>query len=183
VPKNEDRRVRRTREVLRRALIDLILDKGYGNVTVQDILDRADVGRSTFYAHYQSKDDLLLSSYADLDDALALEAARVPGETLGPIRALFHFVDEHRQLFAALVLGYELAIRPMRHNLAATLADHLRSRLRVPERDLAPVVAFVLSGLTGMVEWWVATRSTLTPDEMYTRFRALAMAALEPYLA
>jgi hypothetical protein len=55
--------------------------------------------------------------------------------------------------------------------------------LRVPERDLEPVVAFVLSGLTGMMEWWVGSKSTLTPDEMYARFRALALAGLEPYLA
>lgn len=50
-----DRRVRRTRELLWRSLVGLILERGYDKVSVQDILDRADIGRSTFYAHYQTK--------------------------------------------------------------------------------------------------------------------------------
>ncbi|MBO0803611.1 MAG: TetR/AcrR family transcriptional regulator [Nocardiopsaceae bacterium] len=57
-----DRRVRRTRALLHQALIELILEKGYGRITVQDILDRADVGRSTFYSHYRDKDALLLDN-------------------------------------------------------------------------------------------------------------------------
>jgi hypothetical protein len=66
-----DRRVRRTRE--RSALLSLIQEKGYDRIKVQDILDRADVGRSTFYAHYRDKDDLLQSGFEDVRAALAAE--------------------------------------------------------------------------------------------------------------
>jgi len=55
-----DRRVRRTRESLHKALISLALEKHYDSITVQEILDRADVGRSTFYTHFQSMDELLI---------------------------------------------------------------------------------------------------------------------------
>ncbi len=55
----EDRRVRRTRESLHKALISLALEKNYDSITVQEVLDRADVGRSTFYTHFQSMDELL----------------------------------------------------------------------------------------------------------------------------
>src|SRR5258707_301232 len=61
-----DRRVRRTRRALREALVALIVERGYEKVTVQDVLDRADIGRSTFYAHYRDKDDLFGSCFDDL---------------------------------------------------------------------------------------------------------------------
>src|SRR5437867_644732 len=53
-----DRRVRRTTRALIEALVALVLEKRYDAITIQDLLDRADVGRSTFYAHYRGKDDL-----------------------------------------------------------------------------------------------------------------------------
>src|SRR4051812_15011818 len=65
-----DRRVRRTRRNLTDALIGLILERGYEAITVQDILDRADIGRSTFYAHFRDKDALLLSCFDDLREDL-----------------------------------------------------------------------------------------------------------------
>jgi AcrR family transcriptional regulator len=66
--KKADRRIQRTRRLLQDALVGLILEKGYEAITVQDILDRANVGRSTFYEHFYDKDDLLLSSFEFLRD-------------------------------------------------------------------------------------------------------------------
>ena len=68
VPKSVsvDRRVRKTRRALSRALIELVLEKGYEDVSVQDILDRADIGRSTFYAHFESKEMLLVNGPRNL---------------------------------------------------------------------------------------------------------------------
>src|SRR5258708_32498419 len=56
-----DRRVQRTRELLQKALIDLISECDYGAITIQDIVDRANVARTTFYVHYNSKDDLFMN--------------------------------------------------------------------------------------------------------------------------
>src|SRR5690242_15633867 len=61
-----DRRVRRTRRALQNALVGLIAERGYPRTTVQDVLDRADVGRSTFYAHFRDKDALFASCFDDL---------------------------------------------------------------------------------------------------------------------
>ena len=73
--KPEDRRIQRTRQSLQNALSDLILEKGYEKVTVQDVIDRANVGRSTFYAHFENLDQLLLSGFeplrAEFDDFLS----------------------------------------------------------------------------------------------------------------
>jgi AcrR family transcriptional regulator len=66
---NTDRRVRRTRRALHDALLTLMTEKSYDAVTVQDIIDRADVGRSTFYSHFTDKRDLLDSGFEDLNPA------------------------------------------------------------------------------------------------------------------
>lgn len=58
-----DRRVHRTREVLQKALIELISEHGYDTITIQDIVDRANVGRTTFYLHYTSKDELFMGCH------------------------------------------------------------------------------------------------------------------------
>ena len=105
-----DRRVRRTRQLLRDALMELTLERGYDRVTVQDILDRADVGRSTFYAHYRDKDDLLVAEFEALHpnwsapptDSTA-EPAR-PTELLEPLKAAFGEAGANRRQFKA-VLG------------------------------------------------------------------------------
>ena len=61
-----DRRVQKTRKLLLDALVSLILEKGYDEVSIQDIIDRANVGRSTFYAHYENKEQLLLFGHEHL---------------------------------------------------------------------------------------------------------------------
>src|SRR5690242_4167136 len=61
-----DRRIQRTRQLLLDALLSLILEKDFDSITVQDVIDRANVGRSTFYAHFQDKDELLLSGFEHL---------------------------------------------------------------------------------------------------------------------
>ena len=62
----QDRRVQRTRTLLTRALMELIVEKGYQAITVQDIIDRANLGRSTFYAHFLDKEDLLMSGLEEV---------------------------------------------------------------------------------------------------------------------
>ena len=70
VEERKDRRVQRTRLTLRSAMVELIREKGFEALTVQDIIDRADVGRSTFYSHFRSKEDLLAGSVAMLRSSL-----------------------------------------------------------------------------------------------------------------
>ena len=70
--KKEDRRSQRTRRLLHQAIMSLMQEKRYDTITVQDIIDRADVGRSTFYAHFQDKEDLLNSNLEEILDDLSL---------------------------------------------------------------------------------------------------------------
>ena len=69
--KRMDARVRRTRDALGDALVALMQEKPFDTITVQDVLDRAKVGRSTFYAHYSDKDDLLMSDAEEFFESLS----------------------------------------------------------------------------------------------------------------
>src|SRR5215475_3738876 len=98
--KKEDRRVQRTQQLLRVALIELIIEKGYEEVTVQDIIDRANVGRSTFYSHFMDKQQLLLSGFEQLRVELGQQqhaAVDVSGERgLGFSLAMFEHACSYR---------------------------------------------------------------------------------------
>ncbi len=61
-----DRRQRKTRDAIYRAFTELLVHKPYNSITVQEIIDRADIGRSTFYSHFETKDELLRSLCADI---------------------------------------------------------------------------------------------------------------------
>jgi AcrR family transcriptional regulator len=103
----DDRRSRRTRELLHQALFTLMREKHYDSITVQDIIDRANVGRSTFYAHFVDKDDLAVNSLEQVLDALSQRPD--PGEdgNRGIIStvALLQHVQEQYPLFQTLVRG------------------------------------------------------------------------------
>jgi AcrR family transcriptional regulator len=104
-----DRRVRRTRESLHKALISLTLEKSYDSITVQEVLDRADVGRSTFYTHFQSMDELLISGTHELRMTLnsALENQRKSAKRHESViafsRAMFDHADGYRNVYFALL--------------------------------------------------------------------------------
>src|SRR3954471_18394318 len=98
IPKSTDRRVVRTRTTLRDALLPLILERGWEDISVQDVCDRAKVGRSTFYTHFADKEDLLLSGFEDLKSML--RALRPPAEkgraTLRFVRGLLEHARDNR---------------------------------------------------------------------------------------
>jgi AcrR family transcriptional regulator len=155
-----DRRVRRTRRILRDALTTLILEKGYDHITVQDILDRADVGRSTFYSHFPDKEALLMACFDDVRAELEAEfAANPPGATsdpAGPVAALFQHAHRHRRIYKALCgrKGSHLVFR----NLNQLIGDLVRQHLRPAAGSTMPVevVAEVYASATvGLLTWWV----------------------------
>jgi AcrR family transcriptional regulator len=188
-----DRRVRRTRRVLHVALIELILEKGYQRTTVQDILDRADVGRSTFYAHYRDKDSLLLSTFDDLRvDLYADIESMWPGEPIGDpsllSRALFVHAYNNQIVYRALCGKASAGTVAQRH-LHDMIGDILHSHLRPHLDDRgAPIPSdlvseFCASALIGMLVWYVQEDFAYDPTWMAQAYGALTipgiMAALD----
>src|SRR6476659_9398638 len=131
-----DRRVARTRRALKEALTDLILERGYESVTVQDVIDRADVGRSTFYAHFMDKDDLLMAILADLEMPGPDTSDWNPDDpAFGWTLELFRHFGSGKRLFKAVASSQSgaLARRETTQRLER-LAQAEASRLRAARR-------------------------------------------------
>ena len=103
--KREDARVRRTRDALGDALVTLMQEKPFDTITVQDVLDRANVGRSTFYSHYSDKDDLLMSDAEEFFESVAmmLSARGDKSDRVFPVQEFFAHITEAKQFVNALV--------------------------------------------------------------------------------
>ncbi|HLB45660.1 MAG TPA: TetR/AcrR family transcriptional regulator [Anaerolineales bacterium] len=130
MPQNDlDRRVQKTRKLLQDALIELVAENGYESVSIREILERANVGRSTFYAHFQDKDQLLHSILDRLDELFEqhekqfLDAKKNFGNTdimnltheFSPTLSLFQFVGQNHRFFKAMLgnRGYGIFAKPV----------------------------------------------------------------------
>jgi AcrR family transcriptional regulator len=177
-----DRRVRRTRKLLHDAFISLTIEKGYEKTTIQDILDRADVGRSTFYAHYRDKAALLTTSFDDMHEQLQRQLADMPGSTpidvALPAALLFEHAYRNQRVYRALC-GHQGGAVVQRH-LRALIGDLLRKHLRpeVSGRDTevpADIAAeFYTSAALGLLVWWIAHDFCNGPTWLAATYRALA---------
>jgi AcrR family transcriptional regulator len=186
--KREDRRVQRTRQLLRHALVELILEKGYEAVTVQDITDRANVGRSTFYAHFSDKEELLVSGFDELKSAIVAQRRAARGGRKGTDSgrldfglALFEHAHSHRHLYQAMV-GRESGAalqNKMRRLVTQLTRDDLASLAppdsRGPGGAFEGVVHFVVGAFLGLLIWWLDSPRPLPPAEVDELFRRLAV--------
>jgi AcrR family transcriptional regulator len=182
----QDRRVRRTRRLIGDAFVALILERGYERITVQDILDRADVGRSTFYTHYRDKEAVLTAAFDDMHDELRADLAvmppGVPPDPTGPAGAIFDHAYRHRAVYQALCgrQGGSLVHRHLRHLIGGLLREHLRSHLTAAGSDLpVDVVAeFYTSAALGLLAWWVDSDFPHGPTQLTHMYRRLAAPGL-----
>src|SRR6266498_1995968 len=101
----QDRRSQRTRHLLGAALVELIREKDYNAITVSDIIQRANVGRSTFYAHYHDKDDLFVGEMDRVIDVLGrdIHPESFEGNLFIPSLGLLRHVGEEYELYKALL--------------------------------------------------------------------------------
>jgi AcrR family transcriptional regulator len=190
-----DRRVQRTRELLRGALFALIREKGFEALTVQNIIDRANVGRATFYAHFDNKEDLLLSGF-DTVRASLKERQREAQLRRGPLeervfafsRELFAHVNDHRDLFQAMAGKHSGAVvQSVVHKLLLDLVrDDVKPMLPQAADNTVPAEAlaqFIAGAMFGLIMWWMGARTRPSVDEMNRVFRRLAVAPMKAVLA
>jgi AcrR family transcriptional regulator len=177
-----DRRVARTRTALYDALVALIRRKDYDLITVQDMLEEANVGRATFYAHFTSKDDLLKRSLERLRDLLtAVQGRRSDAPFLwnsewSPSRALFEHVADFADVQSALAGGRGGAL--LRDAIDEVLASVLRASMpsegnvRLP-RDL--VILHIVSTVNTTLRWWLERRRGMTAADADALFKELVL--------
>jgi AcrR family transcriptional regulator len=187
---HRDRRIARTRRLLREALISLLLERGYDGVTVQDVLDRADVGRSTFYAHFRDKADLLASGFEDARGALRAHLDRLADRghehddgAFHPLPGFFEHVGENRAVYRALIgrRGSADALASIRGTLAGIVSEDL-TRV-VAQTGLAPsvpvdvIAEFVVGAASSLATWWLDVEPPYPAATMDVLFQRLVRAA------
>jgi AcrR family transcriptional regulator len=193
---NADRRVRRTQILLHRALISLVLEKNYDSITIQEILDRADIGRSTFYAHFKSKDELLISGIHELHDTLdaAIQSERPrakPQEAVISFSlAMFQHASEYREVYHILLntQGWSIVRQRLEEMFDQIIRRECKTeiqRLKKADSDV-PVDLFVhylTAGFFSILTWWLGRRSRLTPLQINEIFRSLVLPTINRVLA
>ena len=192
-----DRRVLRTRRNLRLALFSLILEQGYDLVTIEEITNRADVGRTTFYLHYRDKEDLLMESVGDLVDGLVDQLSHVPieqwkeeeggldiGEVpLAPITLAFQHVAQNANLYRIILRGdgtYS-AIQHLREIIIQAVLDLLRNftshdnLIMNPQVPLEVFVHSLAGAWIGLVSWWLEQDLPYPPEQVAVMYHRMFM--------
>lgn len=185
----KDRRVERTQQLLQAALLSLIKEKEFDAISVQEIIDRANVGRATFYAHYDNKEDLLESGFEGLHATLK-ERQKEAREREGSLdEQLFAFsqhllahADEHREILPSMVSqrGGALIQHLLRHLLVRVVREDVNTMM--PKAGAVPkeaIVQFIAGGLYGLMMWWLSGKRRLSVDELDRLFRTLAIPAVK----
>lgn len=171
-----DRRVQRTRIALRDALIALLEERGWDDINILDLCERADVGRSTFYLHFQNKEELLTGSFDDLRKWLRSQSAaeKTTGANFPCIRGLIDHAYEQRNLFRSIIgkrSGHvvqkrfrEMVNRLMEEEI---LAPHSAWQQKAGAR-------FLSGALVELLAWWVDSGKAHTAEEIEQLFYQLA---------
>jgi AcrR family transcriptional regulator len=169
--KKMDRRVLRTRDVLGDALMALIHEKPFAEISVQDVLDRAQISRSTFYTHYSDKDDLFLSDAEDFFEMIAFHISRKDERSnrVAPVREMFAHIADVHEFYAALVASGKL------HDILGLgqgyFARGIEQRLNYFKPDLAPsqrtALANAFAGaFMSLMSWWIHHSMSPSPEQM-----------------
>ena len=174
-----DARIRRTRERLGSALLALILEKPIDDVTVQDVLDRAGVGRSTFYAHFRDTNDLLLSQLEGFLEMMstALSARQEASDRIVPVTEMFAHIGGQNRIYCALVDAGRLSdfFDLAQGYFSRGIERRLRESSRLPQfpaRELPARSCALAGSLLSLLRWWLAHGEKEPPrymDELYHR--------------
>jgi AcrR family transcriptional regulator len=178
-----DRRVLRTRSTLGEALVSLIHEKDFDEITVQEVLDHAGVGRSTFYAHYSDKDDLFLSDVEEFLERCSsgLKRQGADPKRLLPVREFFEHIREMREFYAALVRSGKMNdIQALARGVfARSIEERLKAAGIEMETAGRSAHAHALAGsFFSLLDWWVDKGMKTEPAAMDEIFHRIAWKGL-----
>jgi len=181
-----DRRALRTRDVLGDALVELMQQRPFHSIKVQDVLDRAGVSRSTFYTHYRDKDDLFLSDVEDFWEMLSsmLDRRGEESQRVAPVRELFAHVADAKTFIEALAASGK--IHDVMEQGRGQFARAIEKRLtklngpRAPRQGDYAAQAHALAGaLFSMLDWWMDRGMPVSAAEMDDTFHRLVWSGID----
>lgn len=171
-----DRRKQRTRRLLRDALLALIVEKGYDVLNVQDITDRADLRRATFYLHYADKDELLGAVLRAIFDELVQELEPlIKSDALGgktqveTFAVMYRHIAANRSLYRVILSGQGGAATA--RGIRQYLAGHMLTMLgQLPAAHLKlplDVLAHYMAGAElSLMTWWLEAGQPYSAEQM-----------------
>lgn len=185
----EDRRVARTRRALREALLELIQEKGYDAVTVEEITSRANLGRATFYLHYKDKEELLLEQFGEIASERARQLSEIPlaawqpeaSPPLMPLLTVFEHAAQNADLYRLVMRGdghFRVADR-LRAIIAGAIQDVIQAKSLNEPPGLTPHIsiellsAYFAGALLGTIAWQLEQDPPSNPHEMARTFQTL----------
>ena len=184
-----DRRVQRTRQLLQKALIELISERGHDAITIQDIADRASLGRTTFYLHYRSKDELFITCHEAIVSEfrigplhpLSREELLSPEAPAGMTSAYRHLEDARARLYS-IFQGKDslLILRKIRDWSAQEIEASLRAAFADADSTIPfDVLANYLAGAQiALMQWWLEKRQPHPIEILAQTFHRLQRAAI-----
>jgi len=187
-----DRRQQKTQDAIFEAFGSLLSVKSFSKITVQDIIDEANVGRTTFYAHFETKDDLLKKMCEDLfahvfSDTLDTESTHDFSMKTGNPHAmithiLYHLLDNKKNIVGLLTSSSgELFTGFFKQYLNELLAARMLSGVDSGKRGVPYdfLVNHISSSFVGMVQWWIKNRMRQSPEELSNYFMAVITAIVD----
>lgn len=179
----KDRRLRKTRQGLRQALLTLLKEKRYEDISVQDIIERADVARSTFYVHYLDKDDLLTGENGIFAESLGHEITEhSKNESSGSFSSLSWFQHIQAQGDILKVIAkdpaMDMAMKTLRFLIHRNMVDALQAHTRSDRNVQVPVsllADYLTDTLMTLIKWWYQNGLVYTPQQMDEIFQQLVM--------
>jgi AcrR family transcriptional regulator len=184
-PQKIDRRVARTRDVLGDAIVALIQEKPFDSITVQQVLDRTQVARSTFYTHYRDTNDLFLSDAEDFWEKMTSMLARQRGKSnrVAAVRELFSHVAEWRKFHSAMVKSeklrdvLELGQGYFARSIAERLAAFPQTRSLSAARRAALGHAHA-GAMFSLLTWWLSHGAETTAEQMDEMFHCMVWSGI-----
>lgn len=177
-PRKVDRRIERTRQLLNQALMDLIIERGYDTITIQDITDRANVSRATFYLHFKDKDELLYKSMTSIYDALAqghegfmpIDAIEDNYDELVCDAGDFQHVADYADFYRVMLSKHgsmEFTLRVLSY-LTEVMKPMLQARAdgNAPKIPMEMIAAFLAGAQVGVTKWWIENDMQYSPEEV-----------------
>jgi AcrR family transcriptional regulator len=181
-----DRRIQRTRRLLRGSLVQLIKERGYDTITIQDITDYANLGRTTFYLHYQSKEDLLLDHHAEMHthfNLAILSRDELLGEMPQPQMIEFlQLMTENRRMYHAIRASKEseILMRGIHEQMTASLQNSLKAAFPniEPRLPMDVLTEYIIGAQLSLIHWWMTNRTAYDALQLATMLQKLRRVAV-----
>jgi AcrR family transcriptional regulator len=181
-----DQRVKRTCNRLGTALLELIVEKPVNEVTVQDVLDRAGVGRATFYQHFRDKDDLLVSQLEMFLEFMstALSARGDKSSRVAPVEEIFAHIGNQNKIYKALSESsrlndfWDLAEGSFARGIEQRLVESGRLK-NISQRELAARATALSGSMLSLLRWWLDRGEKESPREMDEMFHRMVWTGVQ----